>query len=75
MYLITRDGFTVLTLGFTGKKVMKWKEKYIVAFNPIVDTQNFTSLTDMHIPNLPVILNKLDLLENKLDQILAQGGV
>ena len=28
MYLITRDGFTLLAMGFTGKKAMQWKEKY-----------------------------------------------
>lgn len=33
MYLITRDGFTILAMGFTGKKTMEWKEKYIAAFN------------------------------------------
>lgn len=33
MYLITRDGFVILGMGFTGKKAMEWKEKYIAAFN------------------------------------------
>ena len=30
-YLITRDGFTLLVMGFTGEKAMKWKIKYIEA--------------------------------------------
>lgn len=30
---ITRDGFTILVMGFTGKQAMKWKEAYIKAFN------------------------------------------
>ena len=30
-YLITRDGFTFLAMGFTGEKAMKWKIKYIEA--------------------------------------------
>lgn len=33
MYEITRDGFTILAMGFTGKKAMEWKIKYIEAFN------------------------------------------
>ena len=33
MYNITRDGFTLLAMGFTGKKAMEWKIKYIAAFN------------------------------------------
>lgn len=32
-YLITRDGFTLLAMGFTGKKAMEFKVKYIAAFN------------------------------------------
>jgi len=30
---ITRDGFSFLCMGFTGKKSAEWKEAYIVAFN------------------------------------------
>lgn len=33
MYEITRDGFTLLAMGFTGKKAMQFKIKYIAAFN------------------------------------------
>ncbi len=33
MFRITRDGFAILVMGFTGKKAMQWKEKYIAAFN------------------------------------------
>ncbi len=32
-YLINRDGFTFLVMGFTGKKADEWKWKYIDAFN------------------------------------------
>ena len=32
-YLMTRDGFTLLAMGFTGTKAMQWKIKYIEAFN------------------------------------------
>ena len=32
-YLCTRDGFSLLTMGFTGAKAMEWKLKYISAFN------------------------------------------
>lgn len=32
-YLLTRDGFTLLAMGFTGKKALDWKLKYIEAFN------------------------------------------
>lgn len=33
MYLMTRDGFSLLAMSFTGKRAMEWKIKYIQAFN------------------------------------------
>lgn len=33
MYLMTRDGFTLLAMGYTGKKAMAFKEAYIAQFN------------------------------------------
>lgn len=32
-YLMNRDGFTLLAMGFTGKDALQWKMKYIAAFN------------------------------------------
>ncbi len=33
MYHLTRDAFSLLAMGFTGKKALEWKVKYIEAFN------------------------------------------
>ena len=33
MYLMNRDGFSFLVMGFTGKKADEWKLRYIAAFN------------------------------------------
>lgn len=33
MYFMNRDGFSLLVMGFTGKKALEWKLKYIAAFN------------------------------------------
>lgn len=32
-YIITKDGFVMLAMGFTGEKAFKFKEQYINAFN------------------------------------------
>lgn len=32
-YIMTRDGFTLLVMGYTGEKAMQFKEAYIKAFN------------------------------------------
>lgn len=33
IYFMNRDGFSLLVMGFTGKKALEWKLKYIKAFN------------------------------------------
>lgn len=33
MYEMNRDGFSLLAMGFTGEKALKWKLEYINAFN------------------------------------------
>lgn len=37
-YLLTKDGLTLLAMGFTGKKALDWKLKYIDAFNKMEQT-------------------------------------
>ncbi|RXI55512.1 phage antirepressor Ant [Clostridium tetani] len=37
-YLLTRDGFTFIVMGFTGAKADGWKLKYIEAFNKMEKT-------------------------------------
>lgn len=41
MYYINRDGFSLLAMGFTGKKALEWKVKYIEAFNQMERYINF----------------------------------
>lgn len=38
MYFVTRDGFTLLAMGFTGKAAMQFKVAYIEAFNAMERT-------------------------------------
>ena len=33
LYIMNRDGFSLLVMGFTGKKALEWKLQYIKAFN------------------------------------------
>lgn len=35
IYEMTRDGFTLLAMGFTGSESMQWKMKYLEAFNKL----------------------------------------
>jgi Rha family phage regulatory protein len=38
VYFMNRDGFTLLAMGFTGKKALGFKLKYIEAFNQMEET-------------------------------------
>ena len=40
MYLMNRDGFSLLVMGFTGKDALEWKVKYIQAFNEMEQKLN-----------------------------------
>lgn len=37
-FMMTRDGFSLLTMGFTGDKALEWKLKFISTFNAMEDT-------------------------------------
>ena len=45
MYLMNRDGFSLLVMGFTGAKALEWKLKYINAFNAMEKTIKTPQLT------------------------------
>ncbi len=45
MYLMTRDGFTFLVMGFTGREAARFKECYIRAFNQMEEElRNFAGV-------------------------------
>ena len=48
-YLMNRDGFSLLAMGFTGKKALEWKLKYIQSFNDMEQHIKNTST----VPALP----------------------
>lgn len=50
-YNITRDGFAILAMGFTGPEAMKWKEAYIEAFNYLLQS-HMRSLKEMALHHL-----------------------
>lgn len=55
MYEMTRDGYSMLVMGFTGKKAMDWKIKFLAAFNameaslkaPVIDLNDPSQLVPL----------------------------
>ncbi len=61
MYFMNRDGFSLLAMGFTGKKALEWKIRYIQAFNEMerklkeqenIKNQNWIVTSDSKTPDV-----------------------
>lgn len=62
IYHLTRDGFTFLCMGFTGKEAARWKEAYINAFNRMEqELQNKPAQADYR-TQLNFAIQTLDLM-------------
>ena len=69
IYFMNRDGFTLLAMGFTGKKALEFKLKYIKAFN---DMESHIK-QQMDMSNLsPELQLMASLVNNMAKQELAQ---
>lgn len=61
-YLMNRDGFSLLVMGFTGAKALDWKLKYIEAFNRM---EKELKERDFVKPVVDVERNQVDLNNSK----------
>jgi Rha family phage regulatory protein len=70
-YLLTRDGFSLLVMGFTGKKALEWKLKYIDAFNKMesaLKNQNSLALPTTYKEALKQLLNQVEENEKLIEE-------
>ncbi len=65
-YLLTRDGFTLLAMGFTGRKALDWKLKYIEAFNKMEAHIKQQTIPDDLSPQLQLLIN-MELKQKQLE--------
>lgn len=75
MYLLTRDGFSLLVMGFTGAKALQFKLKYINAFNAMENALKNKPLTQAEILASSAQLlvdmeRKVNVIENKISNVL-----
>lgn len=61
-YYLTRDGFTMLVMGYTGKKAMKFKEFYIQRFN---EMESFIKTLVKARMEFPALTENIKLLHEK----------
>lgn len=88
-YLMNRDGFSLIVMGFTGSKALEWKLKYIEAFNKMEQAlKNPYNLPTTYKEALIQLLEKVEeneklTRENKLlkpkatyhDEVLNKDGL
>lgn len=68
MYLMNRDGFSLLVMGFTGKEALDWKLKYIKAFNEM--ERQLSNIKDSYMIADPIKRAKRWIEEEKERQAL-----
>ena len=79
-YLMNRDGFSLLVMGFTGSKALEWKLKYINAFNAMEKKLKELSAPQtldglFNIDNLYLIVSKLKKEHDGLKSEIAAKDV
>lgn len=72
VYLMNRDGFTLLAMGFTGKRAMEFKLKYIEAFNEMerqLRPQSIEDLIIMQAQSMKEIREKVEQQDKQLETV------
>jgi len=77
MVQITRDGFTILVMGFTGPKAMKFKLAYIDAFNRMEEELHRRIDAGHLVPHVAMLIRKAVLMGDTAGdffRIATRGG-
>lgn len=73
MFIMNRDGFTLLAMGFTGKRAMQFKLDYIAAFNKMESAiKKPMSELEILVQSAQALLEqskRIDNVENRLDSM------
>lgn len=73
MYIMNRDGFALLVMGFTGEKALRFKLEYIAAFNRMERQLKQPLLPEVQIQHLQEIISLKDEIIRDKDRIIAQS--
>lgn len=76
-YLMNRDGFTFLAMGFTGKKADEWKWKYINAFNAmekIINEKQTSIWIEMRQSGKLIRQRETDVIQKLVEYAKEQGS-
>ena len=77
-FTITRDGFSILVMGFQGEKAMKWKEAFLKAFNAMEQTllkqQKTVDWTAARLQGKAIRKNTTDTIQDFIEYATGQGS-
>jgi len=76
-YLMNRDGFSLLVMGFTGAEALSWKIKYIDAFNQMerfILQKQTADWQQTRLQAKEVRLQETDAIKTLVDYARAQGS-
>ena len=77
LVVMNREGFSILVMGFTGKKAMVWKEKYIAAFKAMerhILKQGQLDWQQARAQGKITRRNETDTIQEFVDYATAQGS-
>lgn len=70
-YLLTRDGFSFIVMGFTGAKADAWKLRYIEAFNKMEEVIKMQAIPSNLSPQLQLLIN-MELKQRELETAVIE---
>ena len=73
MYLMNRDGFTLLAMGFTGERALEFKMKFLQAFNAM--GQLLTSDDYILMRSQQILQKKAELLSQKVQMLEGKNAL
>lgn len=71
MYIMNRDGFTLLVMGFTGEKALRFKLEYIAAFNRMEKQLKQPLPAEVQMQHLEEIISLKDEIIRDKDRIIS----
>jgi Rha family phage regulatory protein len=77
-YIITRDGFSILAMSFTGEKALKWKKSFLQAFNAmeraLINQQKTVDWKAARLQGKTVRKNTTDTIQDFVEYATRQGS-
>ncbi len=71
MYLMNRDGFSLLAMSFTGEKALQWKLKYIEAFNKM-EKELQKEITAKKLAATKSLQSRLSNTQSRVNELLEE---